>query len=168
MRQKKNGEGKLADFNRTGSVFSNRLTEVKFPTIRTVFQSHEVPQSRLLQSEFERLVRLPVGWDGYRAKPVSFGNASYASQLLDNLCQQHTAVPSIVPGYNGDLQMEWHVEGFDLEIHVISPYHMTLWCSDPQICPEGEPIVLRHDISVAAAAVKRLAEIVDASDQAAA
>ena len=67
------------------------------------------------------LVKLPFGWDGYRAEPVRFWNVSYASRLLEAVCGDDAPEPQIVPGSSGDLQIEWHTLRGDIELHIRAP-----------------------------------------------
>lgn len=70
---------------------------------------------------------LPWGWDGYGAGPVNFATAAFALNMLSVTCSPETRAPSIVPGQSGDLQVEWHTEDKDIEIHVIGPNRVTAW-----------------------------------------
>jgi hypothetical protein len=74
-----------------------------------------------LASRFDEVVGLPRGWDGYSAVPVSFGTAQFAAQMIERLCIPDVPAPSIVPGSDGSLQVEWHAGGFDIELDVQGP-----------------------------------------------
>src|SRR5438093_6911026 len=65
------------------------------------------------------LVGLPPGWDGYEGTPVTFENAYFAMEMLDACCRGDDPIPQIVPGTNGDLQIEWHLEKGDIELHIL-------------------------------------------------
>lgn len=67
-------------------------------------------------------MKLPAGWDGYAGQPVSFGCAQFAAQLLERLCDEEVPPPSLVPGSDGSLQLEWHRNDFDIEVDILAPY----------------------------------------------
>ena len=68
------------------------------------------------------LCKLSSGWDGYGAGPVDADTANFAWHLLDQSCPPDTPPPSIVPGVDGELQIEWHLKQGDIELHVRSPH----------------------------------------------
>lgn len=77
--------------------------------------------SEVVIARLDDLVKLEVGWDGYRGQPVSFSCACFAVSLLDRVCSARTAAPSIVPGSDGTLQLEWHQNGYDVEVDILAP-----------------------------------------------
>ncbi|OWY28490.1 hypothetical protein CEJ42_14760 [Herbaspirillum robiniae] len=81
----------------------------------------------MVSDRLEKLIRLEHGWDGYRAEPVSFDNASFALRMLEKICPSDSPTPQIVPGRNGDLQIEWHTETGDIELHVRGPNDVHAW-----------------------------------------
>jgi hypothetical protein len=58
-----------------------------------------------------RLARLEPGWDTYDAQPIAPAAISAARRFLDGL--DH---PSVVPTSDGGVQVEWHVNGVDVEV----------------------------------------------------
>lgn len=79
---------------------------------------------RLLESRLNDLTSLPQGWNGYRSLPVSFSCAGFAASLLERICTDGLPPPSLVPGADGTLQIEWHRNGYDVEIDVLGPNHV--------------------------------------------
>ena len=53
---------------------------------------------RALESRFEEVTALSSGWDGYAGKPVSFGCATFAANLLEAICIDSLPAPQLVPG----------------------------------------------------------------------
>lgn len=99
----------------------------------------------------DELCKLPFGWDGYCAIPVAFSNANFALNMLNSVCPTDiSALPQIVPGINGDLQVEWHTGDTDIELHVIRPNKVHAWrCS--RLTPEdGEEFNLTTDFTIVA------------------
>lgn len=72
-----------------------------------------------LENRLNELTGLPRGWNGYRSVPVSFSCASFAAKLLERICTEGLPPPSLVPGTDGTLQIEWHRNGYDVEIDVL-------------------------------------------------
>jgi len=139
-----------------------------FTSTRRIVTGFRNTQCHEIGEKLADLVTLEIGWDGYRAKPVAYANAVYAQKLLDEVCEEDTKVPSVVPGANGDLQLEWHVPGYDVEIHIVAPLDALFWCSDQNICPDLQPIRMGVDVSVAFKALKVMTESLNAANQAAA
>lgn len=92
----------------------------------TVFTSHRVrvPELRsewatMFQDRLNELTSLPIGWDGYTGRPVSFQCAFFVANMLERLCRSDVPAPSLVPGGDGSLQVEWHRNRFDVELDVL-------------------------------------------------
>lgn len=92
----------------------------------SVFTSHRVRVPDLnsgwvleLRERLDELTALPVGWDGYVGRPVSFQCANFVANMLERLCQDNVPAPSLVPGSDGSLQVEWHRNHFDVELDVL-------------------------------------------------
>jgi len=77
---------------------------------------------RELEDRFNELTSLPQGWDGYNGQPVSFNCAQFAANLIERLFLPNVPAPQLVPGADGTLQLEWHMNNFDVEIDVLAPY----------------------------------------------
>lgn len=78
------------------------------------------PWSGSLDQVFNKLTSLPRGWDGYNGLPVSFTIARFASQVLSRLYVPRLPVPSLVPGADGTIQIEWHTNQYDIELDVLA------------------------------------------------
>jgi hypothetical protein len=109
-------------------------------------------------SRLNELIKLPAGWDGYAGEPVSFGDAYYALRVLEAVCADDAPVPYIVPGSSGDLQIEWHLPGGDIELHVRAPNDVVAWHRDSTTGPDGEELVLTNNFVAVVPWIERLAE----------
>ena len=121
-----------------------------------------------VEARLQELVRLARGWDGYQGQPVSFGNAVFAFRMLESTCSEDTPVPEIVPGSSGDLQLEWHLSGGEIELHVRAPNDVHAWrflAGDSQL---QEELTLSTDFSLVARWLRDLTETSLASRAAAA
>ena len=77
-----------------------------------------------LVGKFNQLTALRLGWDGYTGRPVSFTCAMFAAQLIERLFDEAIPPPSLVPGSDGTLQFEWHMNGYDVEVDVLGDYNV--------------------------------------------
>jgi hypothetical protein len=118
--------------------------------------------------QLNELVALNDGWDGYRGVPVSFENAHFAMQVIDAICDAETPAPQIVPGTDGDLQIEWHTLNGDIELHVIGPNNVRAWYSNAHDVTEGEERHLTNDFLCVADWVRKVTEQQIAAEAAAA
>jgi hypothetical protein len=114
------------------------------------------------------LVRLPRGWDGYSAEPVSFANAQFALRLLETILPPNVPTPQIVPGTSGDLQIEWHTRTGDMELHVQAPNHVHAWRALADGDADGEELHLTTDFSELVVWLKAVTEASRATKSAAA
>lgn len=66
----------------------------------------------------ERLLALDPGWDGYGAPSIDRTALGDALQLLYGSARAETPPPAIVPTGTGGVQLEWHDQGFDIEVYL--------------------------------------------------
>ena len=66
------------------------------------------------------LLALPPNWDSYGAAPIHVESVMAAIDLLRAIMRDDTPAPAVVPTPQGLVQLEWHRDGFDLEIEVQS------------------------------------------------
>ncbi|GAK33237.1 hypothetical protein JCM17846_18660 [Iodidimonas nitroreducens] len=84
--------------------------------------SHNSLWVRELGSRLNELTSLPRGWDGYEGLPVSFRCADFAANLIERLYVDGVDAPQLVPGADGTVQIEWHMNHLDIEIDILAPY----------------------------------------------
>lgn len=111
-----------------------------------------------VEERLQELIRLPVGWDGYNGQPVSFRNAVFALSVLESTCTIATPSPEVVPGSSGDLQLEWHLPGGEIELHIRAPNDVHAWRYVPGNPPRDEELLLSTDFSVVAQWIRELTE----------
>jgi hypothetical protein len=138
------------------------------PPSRRIVPHNAGPWVQAVTDQCERLIRLPPGWDGYRAPPVSLTNAAFAISMLASICPDTSPVPDIVPGNRGDLQAEWHIRGYDIELHVRGPNDVDAWRRSPSTSADGEDLHCRADFTVVAMWIEELIRHSDAPFTAAA
>ena len=79
-------------------------------------------------AELADLLHLPPNWYSYGARPVEERNIAVALELLIRIMQDDTPSPSVVPTTTGGVQLEWHLQGVDLEVEVASPGRLHAFC----------------------------------------
>lgn len=121
---------------------NTRVTDLAKPYNRLVVQPVARKWRSAVMQKLEKLVKLPNGWDGYRAQAVSFDTATFTLQMLESTCSDQVPEPQIVPGVAGDLQVEWHIENIDIELHVRAANNVSAWRSNAETGPDGEEIDL--------------------------
>jgi len=107
------------------------------------------------KEKLKELTQLPLGWDGYQGVPVNIENASLALRVLNTVNGPTT--PQIVPGPDGDLQIEWHTLKGDIELYVRAPNNVHAWRALANGEPDGEELELTDDFSAIAAWVREIA-----------
>jgi hypothetical protein len=90
-----------------------------------------------LQSMGE-LLELPKNWDGYSARRVNPLHVIAAINLLTLVMTENTPIPSVVPTNCGGVQLEWHMNGIDLEIETLSSHRFMVSCDDSEVENEWE------------------------------
>ena len=103
-----------------------RVTRAAQAAYKTEYARPEVWVGRATE-RLSQLTRLDLGWDGYKAKPVTQENVAFAKSFLFSVMDDAQPSPDIVPGTQGDLQIEWHTSKGDLEVHVIRPNLVRAW-----------------------------------------
>jgi hypothetical protein len=150
------------------NAFSASVTSLPVNQSRLmVFTPHRSWYPKV-KERLEQLVRLEVGWDGYQAKPVTFENATFALRLLEAICGNEQAAPQLVPGYDGDLQIEWHTLLGDIELRVRSANNVHAWRSLVSAGEDGETAELTNDFALVASWLKQITEPTVAAGSAAA
>lgn len=95
------------------------------------------PQRDGVQRRLVELQALPPGWDGYRARAVSERTAARVHAVLAACLSPTGRYPSIVPGPSGDVQVEWHFGGVDLEVGISDDGPVTAWLAFGNTGAEG-------------------------------
>lgn len=90
-----------------------------FTSHRVIVPGHCSSWFEALREKLNELTALPFGWDGYVGKPVSFQVANFAAAMLERLCSDDVPAPSLVPGSDGSLQVEWHRNSYDVELDIL-------------------------------------------------
>lgn len=97
------------------------LIQGSFRMHRIRVESDRSAWNSSLSTRFDQLCALERGWDGYLGQPVSFACARFAATILEHLYTDGLLAPSLVPGSDGTLQIEWHRNQYDIEIDVLAP-----------------------------------------------
>jgi hypothetical protein len=76
------------------------------------------PEMLKLSARLKELCELKTNWNGYGAGPVSATAAFLALDIAELLEGIFPVGWQAVPGTDGDIQLEIHNKGMDLEIHL--------------------------------------------------
>lgn len=82
-----------------------------------------------------RLLHLERGWDSYGGQAIDPRCAEVALERLNLLLPADAPAPRVVPTCAGDIQLEWHTRGIDLEIEISSAARVAASFDD---CCTGE------------------------------
>jgi hypothetical protein len=99
------------------------------------------------------LLRLPNNWDSYGASKPSVTSALNLFTVLSAVASPDTPAPSIVPTTLGYFQAEWHQNGADLEVEVVTPTRILVSFSD---ATDSWDDVLSIDMTRLAQALRRI------------
>ncbi|WP_150002266.1 hypothetical protein [Iodidimonas gelatinilytica] len=92
------------------------------------------------------LTSLRRGWDGYDGIAVSFRCANFAANLIERLYVDGVDAPQLVPGSDGTVQIEWHMNHLDIEIDILAPYRVIATRYD-HLTGEDEEVELGSDFT---------------------
>jgi hypothetical protein len=109
----------FSNFRRNTLPASSGRDHSAFVQHRVIVQQPAIIWWDKLESRLNELTALPRGWDGYRGRPVSYTCASFAASILERIYVEGLAMPSLVPGSDGTLQIEWHLHDYDIELDVL-------------------------------------------------
>jgi hypothetical protein len=71
-----------------------------------------------MKKKLEELSLLKSNWDSYGGKPMTESALAEAELLLNAFERIQAVEPSVVPCSNGGIQIEWHRNGYTLEIEI--------------------------------------------------
>ena len=110
-------------------------------------EAHYSPSSREVQSPpwlqraehtLQRFLTFQERWDSYQARRIDPHVIDTVRQLIRRYMRRDTPEAQLVPTNRGGVQLEWHTQGIDLEIDVISPGHLHLFYSNTTNHEESE------------------------------
>jgi len=106
----------------------------------TNLANHKNPPEWLKETEetLRGFATLPEGWDSYGAKSIEPHVVDAAIELLHRIVQHNTLKPSVVPTNRGGIQIEWHIQGLDIEIEMTPHGVIRLFYDNPQEDAEEE------------------------------
>tara|TARA_Y100000815_G_C13285925_1_gene478780 strand:- start:48 stop:548 length:501 start_codon:yes stop_codon:yes gene_type:complete len=123
---------------------------------RATVNHHPSAWMRLLSDRFNEISSLPTGWDGYGGVAVKFNTAQFAAQVIERLYMPDLVAPSIVPGSDGSMQAEWHLNGFDVELDFLGPLKVVAYRFD-HVSQDEEEVELESDFTLVAGWIADLA-----------
>lgn len=90
--------------------------------------------------DIRRLTDLGDNWDGYGAPSIQIGTVISVLEFLRMTTRPTVMRPAIVPTGLGDIQVEWHYDGveIDVEINAVGRYYASYVASGVEREWEGE------------------------------
>ncbi len=138
----------------SSAAFSSKVVAIPAASARLMVFEPCHDWREAVMKRLEELVRLELGWDGYKGVPVTLENATFALRMLEAVCGPNATAPQIVPGSTGDLQIEWHSLIGDIELHVRGPNSVHAWRQLVGIDGDGDSLDLTNDFASVAEWVK--------------
>lgn len=123
------------------------LIQGSFRVHRRRVEGNTSPWNAALGDRFNQICSLRPGWDGYRGAPVSFACAHFAATILEHLYTVGLPAPSLVPGSDGTMQIEWHRNQYDIELDVLAPNKVIAYRYD-HLSNEEDDIEVSNDFTV--------------------
>jgi hypothetical protein len=121
---------------------AKRRAEPVAPSYERFWREYYSCLNRKLDMEIRPLLdaftRLPIGWDSYSAPPLRTDVPAYAMAALSTIMKPQTPLPQVVPTSVGGVQLEWHENKIDLELHITAPHKCEVWFRDNRD-PSAEP-----------------------------
>src|SRR5205814_913297 len=74
--------------------------------------------------------------DSYGAYPINLESAAATVRFLGWAMQRNTPRPALVPTVDGNITLEWHTNGMDVEI-TINPSGASVLCVEDQTAQTG-------------------------------
>lgn len=74
-----------------------------------------------VEAQLAQMRNLAPGWDGYGSPAIPEATLAFAKSVLASTMSITSPPPSIVPIHGGGLQLEWHRNGYDIELVLFSP-----------------------------------------------
>jgi hypothetical protein len=105
----------------------------------------------------QAVVDLPENWDSYGARRVSISTALDSLQLLARLYDLGLPGPAILPTASGGVQLEWSVDGLELELVLDPNGNMLAMFDDPARGEAWERELPPRDLGPIGSALRRLA-----------
>ena len=114
---------------------------IPFEPRQATYSLHSLRSSQWIfpvRDILERLANLEHGWDGYEGKPTAFRCIRFSVDILDQIMEDKTPLPNIVPTSEGGLQLEWHSDTGDLEIEIEESLSVSVFFADEETGAEWE------------------------------
>lgn len=125
------------DYGTTVCGWATQLFNAGTTSATQVIEPVEEPWRSIVEARLKKLGGYQTGWDGYCSAPPHPSVIAYARSALHSVMQFGTPVPSIVPMSEGGLQIEWHQDGYDIELAIYSTDDVDLSIEFPD---DREPV----------------------------
>jgi hypothetical protein len=135
----------------TGFDISSSAGPVLLPfgQVKLIFSEPPPAWARELIHRICALGQLSENWDSYGARRIDPRCAMVAINLILSATGPATPTPAIVPTSRGGIQLEWHRNGVDLEIEILSESRLHVSLEDERTGETSERTILPEFQAVA-------------------
>lgn len=95
-------------------------SETPWITVRESSSTGRTLALKTFVQQLTELWRSQIDWDSYGALPLQQEAAINAVRFFCQVMYDRTPAPQVVPTNTGDIQLEWHIHGIDLEVEICS------------------------------------------------
>ena len=132
-----------SDGNNGIEDFSNKLSKNDEKSSEPEYEPSTLIQK--IKTKLLEYTKLSPGWDGYSGIPLPSKNVKIMVGAIEKVILHQIPMPSVVPGGDGAVQIEWHVNDFDLEFTVSSFGELSVWRYDIRSESESEMLLDEMD-----------------------
>lgn len=119
--------------------------------------AHQPPWLDDAVTKLTALMELREGWDSHGARPPAPDTIMDAAQLLAGLYNLGLPKPAIVPTAGGGIQLEWDVNGVELELTLEPDGRMFALFDDPSVGESLEKNLAPRDLGPIHRELQRIA-----------
>lgn len=141
-------------FVRKSSPIQLKLVQPSCPALTDVIPAWI--QATLKQ--IDEISALELNWDSYGAPVISPSRILQAYKVVRSIMHDRAPIPNLVPTSDGSIQIEWHANGVDLEILLVSDADLDVSFEDLRGEVPSFEGVLNIDIKILVDYVRLLAE----------
>lgn len=124
-----------------GSWFGRAETDVverQVPQLSPPSTTHDLDWFHPLFARMNELVSLHANWDRRGSAAVSVNALVFALTVLTKVMPPRAIAPSVVPLGHGGVQLVWRNNEAELEVEVVEPNNVILYCLDKRTGIERE------------------------------
>lgn len=125
-----------------------RRAPLKRPATLVDWELAEPGWKTVVEQRLSKIQAYQPGWDGYASKPPGASVIGFARSILQAVMPADAPAPSIVPFSGGGIQLEWHANGFDIELAIYAPFkaELSVEANDGRPPLEDKPLSANYSL----------------------